>query len=245
MVLLSLHIGISSTLFVGLFFIIGIVTLIGLFPSGVMDWIERKMAFMKMKMRKLFLGINGLLKRADVVNYKPKYLVNPLYVSIKEFALLMVVLYCLAWNWGNIPTTTIGISNNSKWIGNLLRIDQNWGMFAPSVFKDDGWYIIEGTTKNDSTIIDLNREGAKVQYAKPHSIVSMFKNDRWRKYSENYLFVSNAYMRPYYCNYLLRKWNEDHRNNMVKEIKVIYMKEITAANYKYVLPKREVLCGCK
>jgi hypothetical protein len=72
-------------------------------------------------------------------------------------------------------------------------------MFAPAVFKDDGWYILEGTTTTGK-VIDLNHGGAPVTYQKPASVVSLFKNDRWRKYSENYLFVNNSWMRPYYCS---------------------------------------------
>jgi len=76
--------------------------------------------------------------------------------------------------------------------------------------------------------------------------VSLFKNDRWRKYSENYLFATNAYMRPYYCFYLLRRWNEDHPPQaQINELSVIYMKETSLPNYQTAPIQREVLCHCK
>lgn len=33
-----------------------------------------------------------------------------------------------------------------RWFGYLVQVDQHWGMLAPAVFKDDGWYTLEGTT---------------------------------------------------------------------------------------------------
>ena len=80
--------------------------------------------------------------------------------------------------------------------------------------------------------LDLNRGGAPVRYAKPASVVSLFKNDRWRKYSENYLFVTNAWMRPYYCNYLLRIWHENPAHAPLRHLSVVYMKEVSLPDYQ-------------
>ena len=92
--------------------------------------------------------------------------------------------------------------------------------------------------------IDINQKGKPLQYAKPAKIVSLFKNDRWRKYSENILFISNSYLRPYYCHYALQKWNLQHPEQMLTQLKVVYMKEVTLPNYQYMKPKYEVLCEC-
>jgi hypothetical protein len=75
--------------------------------------------------------------------------------------------------------------------------------------------------------------------------MALFKNDRWRKYSENYLFVSNTYMRPYYCNYMLRIWHEKHPNQPLQRLDVIYMKEVSLPDYQVAGPTREVLCSCE
>jgi hypothetical protein len=136
------------------------------------------------------------------------------------------------------------MSEPLRWFGYLFRVDQHWGMFAPAVFKDDGWYILDATTP-EGQHIDLNRKGKPVTLRKPKSVVSLFKNDRWRKYSENYLFISNIYLRPYYCNYLLRVWNEDSDNAPVQRLDVIYMKEVSLPNYQVATPSREVLCSCE
>ena len=136
------------------------------------------------------------------------------------------------------------MSTPTRWFGYLFRIDQHWGMFAPAVFIDDGWFILEGTTKTGEQF-DLNRQGRPITYAKPPNIVKLFKNDRWRKYSENYLFVDNSWMRAYYCNYWLRIWHQNPENPSLASLKVVYMKEISLPNYQVSPATREVLCDCK
>ena len=140
--------------------------------------------------------------------------------------------------------TGFGISPEVKWFGFTFRFDQNWGMFAPTVLKDDGWYVLHATTV-DNHEIDINREGLPLDYKKPASPLNYIKDDRWRKYGENISFKTNSIVRPYYCKYLIRKWNKDHPENTLRYLEIIYMKETTKPNYKYSYPTKEVLCHCK
>ncbi|MBC8083203.1 MAG: hypothetical protein H7Z21_08330, partial [Hymenobacter sp.] len=151
--------------------------------------------------------------------------------------------YVCWWNFDSISGPRWIMSEPLRWLGYLVRIDQHWGMFAPTVFKDDGWYVLDATTTTGRHL-DLNRAGSPTTYAKPAAVVALFKNDRWRKYSENYLFVANAYMRAYYCNYLLRIWHENPAHPPLRHLDVIYMKEVSQPNYRVPRPTREVLCGC-
>src|SRR5690606_1389743 len=121
--------------------------------------------------------------------------------------------------------------------------DQYWGMFAPQVFKDDGWYIFEGRTA-DGKLINIRENGEPVSYKKPESIVSMYSSDRWRKYSEYYLFVSFSFLRPPHCDWALREWNRKHEPK-VEHLEVVYMKEVSMPVYQVIGPNREVLCSCR
>jgi hypothetical protein len=69
----------------------------------------------------------------------------------------------------------------------------------------------------------------------------MFKNDRWRKYSENFIFSENENMRGYFCNYYKRIWNEQHPEKQIKILRAIYMEEITLPDYKYSIPQKKIL----
>ena len=57
-----------------------------------------------------------------------------------------------------------------------------------------------------------------VSYDKPDQVVSMFENDRWRKYSENFIMSYNEYIRGYFCSYYKRVWNESYPENQLKEL---------------------------
>lgn len=247
-VLAGLHLGISVTLFVGLFYLINLVSLLGLLPPKAMDRFESKVL---PPARNLCNQALDLCRRWPYpfafrgsleISCAPPY--KRLVVWLREGSVIFILVYTIAWNLHNTPQRMVPFPESARWLGYWLRMDQNWGMFSPAVFKDDGWYILEGTTTQGQKV-DLNRQGAPVTQQKPEAVVALFKNDRWRKYSENYLFVDNAWMRPYYCHYLLRIWNE--KNAMaqrLESLEVVYMKEVSLDRYQTKPLQREVLCTC-
>ena len=167
--------------------------------------------------------------------------------AVRETFVAVALGYMCWWNLDDVAVVRPAgelLPGPGRWLGYLFRVDQHWGMFAPTVFKDDGWYILEGRTA-DGRLLDLYRGGQFVTYAKPASVAADIKNDRWRKYSENYLFVDNAWMRPYYCNYLLRIWHENPRHALLRHLSVVYMKEVSLPDYHVAKPVREVLCECE
>jgi hypothetical protein len=239
--IIGLHLGISGTLFVGLFFIIGIITTFGMFPPRWMDWIDK---------RTMRLGAacqSGITKARVKVRelvdcrlaFRLKKMNRQAAIVAREVTVIFFLLFVAAWNLQNVDAMS-NVTEKVNWLGLMPRVDQNWGMFSPGVFKDDGWYVLEGTTI-DNEKIDLNRNGKPLSYEKPERVVALFSNDRWRKFSENYLFVSNAYLRPYYADMVLRRWNEENPERQIKKLEVIYMKEVTAPDYRHVRPVREVL----
>ena len=165
---------------------------------------------------------------------------EPLWKSIP---LLFILGFSFYLNIFQFISYQIDFLEKSRPLSNLIRIDQRWGMFAPIVFRDDGWFIMEGKTQSGD--IDIHNEGKKVNYVKPELVVSQVKNDRWRKYQENILFVHNNHLRPYYCNWLLEEWNKNASPNaIINSLNIIYMKEVTLADYKTLPVTKEVLCSC-
>jgi hypothetical protein len=250
-VLFGFHLGISLTLYVGLFFLINMASVLGLLPPMALDWLTSRLALHAARVRqwqRLQLPVWSLPWRLRLERTRPS---APnwrrLARTLRETFVALVLVYVCWWNLDDVGVRRSAgglLADSGRWFGYLFRVDQHWGMFAPAVFKDDGWYILEGTTATGSKL-DLNRGGRPLSDAKPAAVVSLFKNDRWRKYSENYLFVSNAWMRPYYCNYLLRIWNEDPAHAPLKHLTVVYMKEVSLPDYKVAKPTREVLCDCE
>lgn len=251
-ILYSFHLGISLTLFVGLFFLVNMVSVLGLLPTRTMNWLDR---YIRTRTQRLGTRLAPWRSRWAALPHLPFRVrveatwsrpagARRLLRSMREGLVIGLLVYICWWNLDTIANPAWTMSQPLRWFGFLFRTDQHWGMFAPSVFKDDGWYILDATTARGRHI-DLNRDGAALTYKKPYAVVSLFKNDRWRKYSENYLFVSNGYMRPYYCNYWLRIWHENPANPRLRRLDVVYMKEVSLPNYKVAKPVREVLCSCE
>jgi hypothetical protein len=248
--IVGLHIGISLTLFVGLFYLISISAVIGLLPTPVMDTVDRYLRSGYNRIRRRWFRHRQRWRSPLDLQVRMRWN-QPRwaeYIDVKylrEGVVLVALVLAFWWNMSTLGKPQFKVPEGLQWAALIPRLDQNWSMFAPNVFKDDGWYVLEGVT-NSNTRVDLNQQGKEPDTTKPASVVSLFKNDRWRKYSENYLFSPNAYMRLYYCAYLMRRWNEDHPpEEDINELFVIYMKEFTLPDYKTAPIKKEVLCHCK
>lgn len=249
-VMFGFHLGISFTLYVGLFFLINMASVLGLLPPVALGWLERKASPHAARAQRW---------RAHIPTWQAPWRLRlertrppvpgrrALARSVRDAFVATVLFYVCWWNLDDVAVLRPAgglMGESMRWFGYLFRVDQHWGMFAPVVFKDDGWYVLAGTT-TDGRQLDLNRGGAPVSYAKPASVVALFKNDRWRKYSENYLFVDKVWLRPYYCNYLLRIWAENPAHPPLRRLSVIYMKEVSLPDYRVPQPTREVLCECE
>lgn len=247
-VLVGFHLGISLTLYVGLFFVINLVSVLGLLPPLALDWLTPRLAPHAARVRRWHgrLPTWQLPWRLRLERTQPAHpRTRPLLRQVREAVVVSFLFYVGWWNLAEVAgASRRGLPLPMRWLGYLLRTDQHWGMFAPNVFKDDGWYVLEGTT-TQGQVLDLNRRGNPVSYAKPAAVVALFRNDRWRKYSENYLFIDHLWMRPYYCNYLLRVWAQDPTHVPLRHLAVVYMKEVSQPDYRVLPATREVLCECE
>lgn len=231
-----------SNLFIGLFPIIGIVTILGILPTNAMDFLENRLYIFKKLFKNLFKLLSTQIN--NTVIWKPNYTIR--YESfnyVKSFIFIFLIILIFDWNISNTKLIKYKLSEDFRFIGYILRLDQNWGMFAPNVLKDDGWYILEGT-KNNGTIIDLGHPNEIINYNKPQSVVKNFKNDRWRKYFENFMMADYSYMRLYFCNYQKRIWNENNPQELIKQLKIVFMTETTLPNYQKPNIEKADLCYC-
>lgn len=243
--LILLHIGIGSTLLVGLFFLIGISTLIGLFPSEAINWKAKYFPNVLFKLNPLPL-LNKLLPKFSSLRNATetlKHRLSNFYTqTLITFSLIFIICICIIWNVGNIKGSGLTISAPFKALTYSLGLHQDWGMFAPRVFKDDGWYVLDAHTIQNKQI-DIYKDGKATDLAKPESVMKYIRSDRWRKYEENFLMIDYEFIRPYYCKYALKQWNETHTEK-IDSLSIIYMKERTLPNYEKVVPTKEVLCNC-
>lgn len=225
-----LHIGISVTVYVGLFFLIGLITLLGLMPGITMNWVEQK------------FKLNQQSNKEMPTPYSSSFTFDIINLAKNSF-IGMIICYCLLLNLSSLKSFPYGLSSKVVAFGSILRLEQNWGMFSPYILKDDGYYVFSGLDKQNKPI-DIKHQLNKVSFLKPIPLVSEFESDRWRKYSENYAFKNNNYMRPYYCHYLLKKWNLENPGNKISELTIYFMKEISLPDYKTKPIEKNVVCNC-
>jgi hypothetical protein len=242
--IVAFHLWNGITLQVGLFFIIGIATSVGIIPSVMIDKVKKPLATLKLIWLFLITSISNLLPLIELHVRLIKNITNHvLAIRSGNFLLTVLLIYVLAWNYSNLYFVPYVLDDPLKVPGFILRLDQNWGMFAPGVFKEDGWYVYQGTTVKGDTI-DLNRNGNPINFSKPRSVVSTFKNDRWRKYGEQYYLPQNVLIRPFLCKYLMRKWNESHPQKKIRQLQILYLLEFTLPDDQVSRPESVELNDC-
>jgi hypothetical protein len=109
----------------------------------------------------------------------------------------------------------------------FVRLEQYWGMFAPSPNRDDGWYVVEGRLR-DGSKIEPFRETRQVSYDKPQSAGDFYPNERWRRYMMNIGTRDYKDFRLPLVRYLCSKWNATNSGpDHLEEISLFFMREVT------------------
>jgi hypothetical protein len=237
-IVLLLHVSIAICLNVGLFPLAGIVSLILLLPGKFSERIIQYFKTLNIyNFEKIFTFIDSYIKKK--ISFVPN---EKIWTKL---VVVFFIVYAFNWNLMTINTPNL-ISYMGKSIAYVTRVDQHWGMFSPAVFKDDGWFIFSAID-NSNKMIDILQAGNEVTYKKLSAVSGPFREDRWRKYSENMLLISNSKFRLYYCSYLLNHWNKSQLTDLtrINSLQIIYMKEISLPAYKVKGPSKEILCECR
>jgi hypothetical protein len=222
--LLMLHIGIGLTLYVGLFFIINIITSIGLLPRSVMDKLETKLKLTKNK-------FSGRIKKPTSL----KYITNSICIIVIGISIII--------NLSAVKWFSYELRQEVWYPVNVFRLDQFWGMFSPSILKKDGWFVYHGVDSVGRQH-DLYHDNDYVAYKKPEHVVKMYKSDRWRKLAENMQSDNYTFLRPQYCRFILREWNKKHPEKKMLMLNFYFMEKINLADYKTSEVKKNLFCVC-
>lgn len=222
--ILILHIGIGLTLYVGLFFIINIVTAIALIPESVINKTQSKL---------------NITPRENSILIPKKTAIK----QLTNYICILVIIICMAVNLSTVKWFNYTLKNE-MWIPvNMFRFDQYWGMFSPSILKKDGWFVYHGMDSIGRQW-DLYRNNEYVEYKKPKHIVKMYKNDRWRKLAENMQNDNYTFLRPLFCRYIIKKWNVEHPDKKMNMLNLYFMEKQNLANYKTSKVTKKLFCVC-
>ena len=224
LLILIIQLGFGITLYVGLFFIIGIVSAIGLLPVSILDRFES------------FLNIN-----------QHQHLMSNTSFSFlrawREAICLGIIVISTIINLSGIKSFAYELTPEMMYPANILRLNQYWGMFSPYVMKKDGWFVYYGIDSIGRQW-DLRRNEDYVDFKKPEHIVKQYDSDRWRKLAENMQDDRYTFLRPLFCKYILQNWNKKHPEKKIMTLDLYFMEKRSLPNYKSTPIEKKLFSVC-
>jgi hypothetical protein len=147
----------------------------------------------------------------------------------------------LAWNIASVTG-----SDSMRWmerhdrLGNVLKLEQRWNMYAPYPRKEHGWLVVPADLAN-GTPTDL-LTGRPLSWEKPGNIGATFGDDHWRRYLSNLFDDQNPQALQHYAAYLVQNWNRHHDpDQKVQVVTIVFMKQITLPDLTVTPPEKDVL----
>ena len=156
-------------------------------------------------------------------------------------AAFVLLAYVTWWNLDTLPGRAWRMPSGIRRVGQVLRLDQRWGMFAPAPLRDDGWYVICGRLAAHHTV-DLLHAGTSLAWRKPADVSAMYRNQRWRKYLMRLSRKRFASYRAAYARYLCTLWDHVHYGDeSLRALRIYFMREQTLAPDRIAAPRRALL----
>lgn len=164
--LTSMHLGMSCFLHLGAFTWIAATSTWGLIPSWV--WSRLKLRAPRRFWRWPLAGGDRSVPAAP-----------GLFTGIVLVFLMLRVAYCNYW-WGH-HWSVLPRSPDLR----LLRLDQQWNMFAPRPVLEDGYYVVAAETAEGNWVNAWIVGETELSWDKPARVASQYPNARWRKLMMN------------------------------------------------------------
>jgi hypothetical protein len=105
----------------------------------------------------------------------------------------------------------------------MIRLNANWGMFAPNPPSDSGWFVFVAKQKSGLQI-DPWQDGEPVSWEKPELPSATYKTQRWRKFLDNIINPRHAVVRPYFLRWVCNDWNQRHEGSQqIREVEFFHI----------------------
>ena len=229
----SFHFGLEFTMELGVFPLVGMCTVVGLVPTWAWD---------KFRFTHLSRGLSAVFhsdrwsKKLITTSGSSQALS---YRSTEPF-LLMAIVFTFAWNMGGRQGENFPLPRPLKVSGQLLGLDQYWGLFAPEPGRAGGWFVIEGQLSN-GTQIDL-LTGQAIDWSEPRSS-SIYPTQRWKRWYVVLTHDTYQPIRASYAKYLFREWadNRDPEDPKLERVVGHYIARETLPKFEDSIPTRSVM----
>ena len=195
--LCAMHVGIGTILAIGLFPLISIATLLGLFPPGAWAFVARLLPRLAAAPRphpqaagsSRFARFDRFTRRTGAA------------VCATAFILVLACNTQSVWAWRMPQLAWAPLS--------LLRLNQYWNLFAPQAGQDTWWHVVKGQLA-DGRNVDLFRGGEQLSYSEPELPSRLYPNQRWVKFMDALGGWQMEPCRQAWLDLLCRQWNAQH-----------------------------------
>lgn len=237
---MGFHISLGLCLELGLFPIIGALAWVVLMPGWFWETLFRLSARLPRTQPPAFAS--ALNARAAVWRNR----LRPQSVSARtpraiQCFVVFYLIYVVCWNVRSTDYDrhTHWFPSSWNWIGEIVRMDQSWDLFAPDPMKSQDWMVVLGVLK-DGEEVDLKTQMTPVSWARPSLISATYYNERWRKYLMNISDGPNQNQCFTYASYLGNRWNATHSaEQRVKKVSIYLMRSmITLPNTRRAEPEK-------
>ena len=219
------HVGIALCMHLGLFPWICIAGWFIFLPTSFWDWLNLKFDFRPSADSAESHAEYPVTASGDRMSDLP-----PMANALVGGLLIYVVLFNLQVVFEVAKSDRMAWFNTTwKSVGYGLGLEQRFDLFAPKPTIIDGWLIAVATLENGDQI-DLIEEGRPVHWNKPELLSARYRNGHWGAY----MFflkeptIAAAAHRPYYVEYLKRRYRAQHKNeNDIDHVELYLMLEIT------------------
>ena len=226
--------------FVGFHWIMGICLTLGIFtwiaptawllfvPTGAWEWLAAQPWAQRLRPRFVRLR-DRIIERCRRLRL-PAPLPKASFFGERapgQMLAAFLLIYVFAWNFRSLDFNRYQKYFPARWnlIGDTLRLDQVWAMFAPYPLKEDGWMMLPAKLA-DGRKVDLMSGGQPVVWSEPPNLARTFRDSQWQKYLLNLWSVENAPHRGYYIAYMVNQWNLNHPpTQKVVSAQLIYQRQ--------------------
>ncbi len=143
---------------------------------------------------------------------------------------ILFLFYVTSWNIRTArPAFERVFPHSLDSVGDTLRIDQHWRMFAPTPVTEGGWFVVPGRLA-DGRMVDVFRNGAPLSWDRPASVADSYLNRRWRRYLWTVTQVNSAAYRKYFAAYLCRDWDRKH-DDVLESLDIVLMHQVATREH--------------
>ncbi len=240
--MMTLHLGIALCMSLGMFPWVMVLAWVPFLPTMFWDWLER--CADASPVQALLSRFRSAAKKMPLLLGLPQGS-PPSARWQQHFITQAFITLCLgivfAWCLSSVeaPRFAWTLPPWARAVGSSLRLDQYWGLFAPTPIKNDGWLVLEAELY-DHSHVDLLRPNQPLSFDKPRYLSAEYPDWKWQKLEANLAEDTCQSYRASFADYLARQWSNQQAvpEKKVRSWILYNMLEVTLPHYHAIQPQK-------